>query len=110
MGGHRGTTSARSAIDAGVTQLAECLLPKQDVVGSNPIARSSQKPGISGRLRPLGSQRALDFFRLVTVWSRALQSGRFFVGFSGVLGPNSRAPTASAARLSPSSSPIWPLW
>lgn len=27
---------------AGVTQLAECLLPKQNVVGSNPITRSSQ--------------------------------------------------------------------
>ena len=26
-------------MDAGVTQLAECLLPKQDVVGSNPITR-----------------------------------------------------------------------
>jgi hypothetical protein len=25
---------------AGVTQLAECLLPKQNVVGSNPITRS----------------------------------------------------------------------
>lgn len=26
---------------AGVTQLAECLLPKQDVEGSNPFTRSS---------------------------------------------------------------------
>jgi hypothetical protein len=26
---------------AGVTQLVECLLPKQDVVGSSPITRSS---------------------------------------------------------------------
>ena len=40
--------SARSCLDlrgtirlsAGVTQLAECLLPKQNVVGSNPITRS----------------------------------------------------------------------
>ena len=28
------------ALIAGVTQLAECLLPKQNVVGSNPITRS----------------------------------------------------------------------
>ena len=27
-------------MSAGVTQLAECLLPKQNVVGSNPITRS----------------------------------------------------------------------
>ncbi len=27
---------------AGVTQLAECLLPKQNVAGSNPVSRSSQ--------------------------------------------------------------------
>ena len=27
-------------LDAGVTQLAECLLPKQNVVGSSPITRS----------------------------------------------------------------------
>ncbi len=105
MSGHRGTTSARSAIDAGVTQLAECLLPKQDVVGSNPIARSRQKPGISGRYRPLVSQRALDIFRLLTIWSRVLQSGRFFVEFSGCVGAEQGAPTASAARLSPNSSP-----
>ena len=26
--------------DAGVTQLVECLLPKQNVVGSSPITRS----------------------------------------------------------------------
>ena len=26
---------------AGVTQLAECLLPKQDVAGSNPVSRSN---------------------------------------------------------------------
>ncbi len=26
---------------AGVTQLAECLLPKQNVAGSNPVSRSS---------------------------------------------------------------------
>ena len=33
---------------AGVTQLAECLLPKQDVVGSNPITRSpSQRNCVS---------------------------------------------------------------
>ena len=25
---------------AGVTQLAECLLPKQNVAGSNPVSRS----------------------------------------------------------------------
>ena len=35
--------------NAGVTQLVECLLPKQDVVGSSPIARSfglrTQSPG-----------------------------------------------------------------
>ena len=30
------------AVDAGVTQLVECLLPKQDVVGSNPITRSGR--------------------------------------------------------------------
>jgi hypothetical protein len=28
---------------AGVTQLAECLLPKQNVVGSSPITRSPKK-------------------------------------------------------------------
>ena len=26
---------------AGVTQLAECLLPKQNVAGSNPVSRST---------------------------------------------------------------------
>ena len=26
---------------AGVTQLAECLLPKQNVAGSNPVSRSN---------------------------------------------------------------------
>ena len=37
-------TSFHSEIGrAGVTQLAECLLPKQNVVGSNPIARSRMK-------------------------------------------------------------------
>ena len=29
---------------AGVTQLAECLLPKQDVAGSNPVSRSNSSP------------------------------------------------------------------
>jgi hypothetical protein len=34
---------------AGVTQLAECLLPKQNVVGSNPITRSvARKPQGAG--------------------------------------------------------------
>ncbi len=41
----RGTTVARDRARAGVTQLAECLLPKQDVVGSNPIARSKHRTG-----------------------------------------------------------------
>ena len=35
------------AILAGVTQLAECLLPKQNVVGSNPITRSAIPSGPS---------------------------------------------------------------
>ena len=30
-----------SVIRAGVTQLAECLLPKQNVAGSNPVSRST---------------------------------------------------------------------
>lgn len=29
---------------AGVTQLVECLLPKQNVVGSSPITRSDKSP------------------------------------------------------------------
>ena len=31
---------------AGVTQLAECLLPKQNVAGSNPVSRSIFQPGV----------------------------------------------------------------
>ena len=30
-----------AASRAGVTQLAECLLPKQNVAGSNPVSRSN---------------------------------------------------------------------
>jgi hypothetical protein len=30
-----------SSSQAGVTQLAECLLPKQNVAGSNPVSRST---------------------------------------------------------------------
>ena len=29
------------SLRAGVTQLAECLLPKQNVAGSNPVSRST---------------------------------------------------------------------
>ena len=36
---------------AGVTQLAECLLPKQNVAGSNPVSRSKRPLGAG-----LGSQ------------------------------------------------------
>ena len=37
-----GSSSAvKSAGWAGVTQLAECLLPKQNVAGSNPVSRSN---------------------------------------------------------------------
>src|SRR5829696_4360468 len=38
-------TNLEAEDQAGVTQLAECLLPKQDVVGSNPIARSGSQKG-----------------------------------------------------------------
>lgn len=34
-------TNAQHELPAGVTQLVECLLPKQNVVGSSPIARST---------------------------------------------------------------------
>ena len=39
----RGSCTLPSENDsrAGVTQLAECLLPKQDVAGSNPVSRSN---------------------------------------------------------------------
>jgi 1-acyl-sn-glycerol-3-phosphate acyltransferase len=40
-------TAILIASDAGVTQLAECLLPKQDVEGSNPFTRS-----MTGSLAP----------------------------------------------------------
>ena len=41
---------------AGVTQLAECLLPKQNVAGSNPVSRSTSAvltcgSRVSGSLR-----------------------------------------------------------
>ena len=38
------TITTNQRLFAGVTQLAECLLPKQDVVGSNPITRSDEPP------------------------------------------------------------------
>ena len=38
----------RERIDAGVVQLVECFLAKEEVVGSSPIARS--KPLIAERL------------------------------------------------------------
>jgi hypothetical protein len=34
---------------AGVTQLVECLLPKQNVVGSSPITRSAKMPKESAK-------------------------------------------------------------
>jgi hypothetical protein len=37
----RAFESTLAASRAGVTQLAECLLPKQDVAGSSPVSRSS---------------------------------------------------------------------
>ena len=44
---------------AGVTQLAECLLPKQDVAGSNPVSRSTSHgdhPLLHGRT-PMNGRR-----------------------------------------------------
>ena len=38
--------------DAGVTQLVECLLPKQNVVGSSPITRSQKSPKQRGKRPP----------------------------------------------------------
>jgi hypothetical protein len=39
---------------AGVTQLAECLLPKQNVAGSNPVSRSTfpSVPSPAGTIVP----------------------------------------------------------
>ena len=37
----KGRKLCYNCLYAGVTQLAECLLPKQNVVGSNPITRST---------------------------------------------------------------------
>src|SRR5829696_3123543 len=48
-------TNLEAEDQAGVTQLAECLLPKQDVVGSNPIARSKKSPLVWGNA---GSSRS----------------------------------------------------
>src|ERR1035437_8900981 len=50
-------TLSASVIRAGVTQLAECLLPKQNVAGSNPVSRSTS-PQTAGRDALL---RAWDF-------------------------------------------------
>ena len=36
-----GRTGGYRGLRAGVTQLAECLLPKQNVAGSNPVSRST---------------------------------------------------------------------
>jgi hypothetical protein len=38
--------------DAGVTQLVECLLPKQNVVGSSPITRSRKQMRLHETLYP----------------------------------------------------------
>jgi TfoX/Sxy family transcriptional regulator of competence genes len=40
---------------AGVTQLAECLLPKQNVAGSNPVSRSIPRQAGAGPLPPTSS-------------------------------------------------------
>src|SRR5439155_23212738 len=37
---------------AGVTQSVECLLPKQDVAGSNPVSRSTRTPKCSRAVGP----------------------------------------------------------
>jgi hypothetical protein len=40
-----GTDGEIPSSRAGVTQLAECLLPKQNVAGSNPVSRSTSPLG-----------------------------------------------------------------
>src|SRR4029079_10042625 len=51
-GGRAGRLRARLALSrAGVTQLAECQLPKLNVAGSNPVSRST--PALSSE-RPSG--------------------------------------------------------
>ena len=47
-----GRTGNLCWLHAGVTQLAECLLPKQNVAGSNPVSRSTSFLPSHGRLCP----------------------------------------------------------
>ena len=56
---------------AGVTQLAECLLPKQNVAGSNPVSRSSfpfvRSTTLCLRVRRLGSRAGWPRARATTL-------------------------------------------
>ena len=65
---------------AGVTQLAECLLPKQNVAGSNPVSRSTFPSVLSAtlclRLRRPGSRAGSLRARATTLRLRAIGPGR----------------------------------
>jgi hypothetical protein len=54
--------------NAGVTQLVECLLPKQNVVGSSPITRSQKKPKESAKTAARTERTSLCLGEMGTIW------------------------------------------